>query len=124
MVKFLLAFLIGVAISEKVMLTAEELEPFDGRNGGKIYIGCAGLIFDVTESTAYQPKGSYGMFAGRDITVALGKNSFDKKWLTANPEEVTLTEGQKKSVEGWKDFFAEKYPIVGEVVPTRPREDI
>ena len=123
MVRLFLLFLLAAVLAEKVLLNAEELEQYDGRNG-KVYIGCDGVIFDVTESSAYQPKGSYGMFAGRDITVALAKNSFDKKWLTTAPEDVTLSEGQKKAVEGWKDFFTEKYPIVGEVLPTKKKEDI
>ena len=116
-------FLLSLALSQKLKLTVEELEQYDGRNG-KIYLACSGIIFDVTDSPTYQPKGSYGMFAGKDATVALAKYSFEKKWLTMRPEEANLTEGQKKSVEGWKEFFAEKYPIVGELVPSKPREDI
>lgn len=118
-----LTLLAAIAFAEKLMLTVEELEQYDGRNG-KIYIAVDGVIFDVTDGPSYQPKGSYSMFAGRDVTVALAKYSFDKKWLTMKPEEANLTEGQKKAVDGWKDFYAEKYPIIGELVPSKPREDI
>ena len=121
MLKILLLFLVLV-FAEKLKLTVEELEQYDGRNG-KIFIACSGVIFDVTESPTYQPKGSYAMFAGKDTTVALAKYSFNKKWLTMRPEEADLTEGQLKAVEGWKEFFTEKYPVVGELIKSKLKED-
>ena len=123
MSKIALLLLITVGLCDKLKLTLEELEQFDGRNG-KIYLACAGIIFDVTDSPAYQPKGGYSMFAGRDASVALAKYSFDKKWLTMRPEDADLSEDQIKSIEHWKEFYTEKYPIVGELVASKIKEDI
>ena len=119
---FQLLILFSSVFAEKLMLTVEELEQYDGRNG-KIYLACGGLIFDVTDSPTYQPKGSYAMFAGKDASVALAKFSFDKKWLTMRPEDADLSEGHLKAIEGWKEFYEEKYPIVGELVRSKPKED-
>ena len=115
--------ILAVCMAEKLQLTVEELEQYDGRNG-KIYLACSGIVFDVSDSPTYQPKGSYSNFAGKDVTVALAKYSFDKKWMTMKVEDADLTEAQLKSVEGWKEFFTEKYPIVGEIIASREKEDI
>ena len=61
-----------------------------------MYVGCDGVSFDATESSEYQPKGSYGMFAGRDITVALAKNSFDKNGLLLLLEISHTVKGRRR----------------------------
>lgn len=109
--------------SEKVKMTIEELEQYDGRNG-KIYLACGGVVFDVTDAPSYQAKGSYRMFAGKDASVALAKYSFDSKWVNMRPQDAELTEGQLKAIEGWKEFYTEKYPVVGELIPSNIKEDM
>lgn len=109
-----LYLLFSLAFSQKLRLTPSELAEFDGRNE-KIYLACGGLIFDVTNSPAYQKGGSYSLFAGKDASVALAKYSFQEEFLTMRPEEANLTPGQLESIENWKSFYSEKYPIVGEL---------
>ncbi|CAG9333266.1 unnamed protein product [Blepharisma stoltei] len=109
--------------AEKLRLTREQLKEYDGTNG-KTYLACGGIIFDVSESPSYAKGGGYSMFAGRDASVSLAKMSFDKKLLDMTVEEAELTEGQKESIEGWVEFYTEKYPIVGELVTSQHREDI
>jgi predicted heme/steroid binding protein len=107
--------LVALVTSEKLRLTPQELSEFDGRNG-KIYLACGGVIFDVTESPSYQKSGSYSMFAGKDASVALAKHSFKPEYLTMRPEEANLTPSNQKAIDSWKEFYTEKYPIVGELV--------
>merc|ERR1711879_1089548 len=52
-----------------IKLTLSELQAFDGKDGGKIFVSLSGKIIDVTEGAAsYGPGGSYSLFAGRDVT--------------------------------------------------------
>lgn len=114
-----------VLAEEKLKLTREQLREFDGSGSdGKVYLAVGGVIFDVTNSPSYVKGGGYSMFAGRDATVALAKMSFDKKLLEMTVEEANLSEGHLKSVEGWVEFYTEKYPIVGDLVSSNHREDI
>ncbi|KAG5352171.1 hypothetical protein C0989_003371 [Termitomyces sp. Mn162] len=59
------------------------LEPFNGKDGGRILLAINGIVFDVTagrnfygpsESATY---GMYGNFAGRDASRGMAKQSFD-----------------------------------------------
>lgn len=116
--------LLSLIYSQKARLTPTELAEFDGRNG-KIYLACGGVIFDVTDSPSYQKGGSYSQFAGKDASVSLAKYSFQDEYLTMRPEEANLTPGQLESIENWKSFYSEKYPIVGELYyPTSPKDSL
>lgn len=114
----LLALVAGTGLK----LTREQLKEYDGKNG-VTYLACGGLIFDVSESDTYGPKGMYGMFAGKDASVPLARMSFDKKYLEMSIEEAELSEGHLKSVESWKEFYLDKYPVVGELIES-PKPDL
>lgn len=107
---------------EKLRLTPQELEQYDGRDG-KIYLACGGLIFDVSDSPSYQKGGSYSMFAGRDASVSLAKYSFKDEYLSMRPEEANLSASQLKAINSWKKFYSEKYPVVGELVYISLKEE-
>ncbi len=54
------------------VFSTEELEKY-GSKGSRIYMGCKGVVFDVTESGFYGPQGGYQMLSGRDASLALAK---------------------------------------------------
>ena len=117
-----LFLLISLISSEKLRLTPQELEQYDGRDG-KIYLACGGLIFDVTDAPSNQKGGSYSMFGGKDASVSLAKYSFKEEYLTMRVDEANLTPSQLKAIDSWKEFYSEKYPIVGELVYTSWKEE-
>jgi membrane-associated progesterone receptor component len=76
--------------------TPKTLEPFNGKDGGRILLAIDGIVFDVTAGrnfygpsefaglcqTAgrliYLADGMYGNFAGRDASRGMAKQSFDE----------------------------------------------
>ena len=52
------------------IFTKEELKEY-GSGALRIYMGCKGTVYDVTESGFYGPNGGYPMLAGRDASLAL-----------------------------------------------------
>merc|ERR1712023_253147 len=89
----------------------------EGRLDAPIYIAVRRKIYDMSYGGRdfYKPGATYNVFAGRDASRALGKMSF-------LPEDVDsldlsdLTETQVKTLNDWDTKFAEKYPVVGELV--------
>ena len=62
--------------------TLDDIRKYDGTGpDGKIYIGCNGFVFDVTNSDNFKEGGGYASFAGYDISMACAHYSTDKKWL-------------------------------------------
>ena len=75
--------------------TPKTLEPFNGRDGGRILLAISGTVFDVTAgrnfygpgaypcqflrtySHTVSSDGMYGNFAGRDASRGMAKQSFD-----------------------------------------------
>jgi membrane-associated progesterone receptor component len=74
--------------------TPKTLEPFSGKDGGRILLAINGVVFDVTAGrNFYGPglscahrvlnacsralDGMYGNFAGRDASRGMAKQSFD-----------------------------------------------
>jgi hypothetical protein len=58
------------------------------------------MVFDVTQSEFYKPGQGYGVFAGSDATVALGKMSLSSEWLNKTGE-VQLTSQEIEILKGW-----------------------
>lgn len=52
------------------VFTAKELATYNAV-GKRIYLGCKGFVFDVTDSDFYGPDSSYPMLTGRDSSIAL-----------------------------------------------------
>lgn len=113
---------ISIPISN-LMLKRDELLKF---NGGKnmekkinnsIYLGLNGNIYDVSYHGGdkfYKHEGAYELFAGRDVSVALAKMSFDKKDIE-NYNISSLNEDEKICLKNWEKKFKSKYPIVGSI---------
>jgi len=66
-----------------VNMTLEELKYYNGTNNKKNLIALKNIILDVSGSEFYSPEGSYGIFAGKDISVALAKSSFESIYFNA-----------------------------------------
>ncbi|KAJ4313746.1 hypothetical protein N0V84_009258 [Fusarium piperis] len=94
-------------------ISQEELAAADGRDGGKCYVAIKGKVYDVTGNKAYQPGGSYNVFAGKDASRALGKTS--TKAEDARPDWQDLDDKEKGVLNDWVTFFSKRYNIVGVV---------
>ena len=92
-------------------LSLSDLARYDGSAGGvPTYFAAGGLIYDASSSKTFSS--SYGMWAGRDATVALAR-------MSLNPHDVnrtdweTLTAAELDTLADWQRYFAEKYPVRG-----------
>lgn len=95
------------------ILSLPELANFDGKKTSQIYFSANGVIYDVTDSDAFQSNGVYGkIFAGRDGTKALSLMSLDKKYVN-NQNWNSLSHADKKALNNWTLYFDEKYKRVG-----------
>ncbi|KAH7266332.1 hypothetical protein FSOLCH5_012756 [Fusarium solani] len=94
-------------------ISPEELAAADGRDGGKCYVAIKGKVYDVTGNKAYQPGGSYNVFAGKDASRALGKTS--TKPEDARPDWQDLDDKEKGVLNDWITFFSKRYNVVGVV---------
>lgn len=83
-----------------------------------IYVGAGDKVFDMSFGGVefYGPGGGYNRFAGKDVSRALAKMSFDPA-DTENTSIDDLEDKQKKVLDDWIKTFEEKkkYPIVGKL---------
>ncbi|KAK2034634.1 cytochrome b5-like Heme/Steroid binding domain-containing protein [Colletotrichum caudatum] len=95
-------------------ITLEELAKADGSDpNGKTYVAIKGIVYDVTGNKAYQPGGSYNVFAGKDASRALGMTS--TKAEDVSPEWQDLPDKEKGVLNDWITFFSKRYNVVGRV---------
>ncbi len=108
----------------QLSLTPSELRKFDGRDGRPIYLAVRGTVYDVTPSRDfYGEGGSYALFAGRDCTRALAKNSLSDADLDA-PSTEGLSLVDRDTLAGWEEQYRSKYAVVGTLVaPGGPKRD-
>ena len=112
---------------ETRVLTSEELAKHTGAEGEEvpegyaavpIYIGAGEKVFDASFGGVefYGAGGGYNKFAGRNISRALAKMSFDPEDLS-NTKTDDLDEKQVKVLNDWIKTFEERkgYPIVGKI---------
>lgn len=101
--------------------TPKTLEPFNGKNGGRILLAINSIVFDVTAGrNFYGPDGMYGNFAGRDASRGMAKQSFDMDMLTAVDQPLDklqdLRPDEIENMKGWIEHFSNKYVICGKLV--------
>jgi membrane-associated progesterone receptor component len=94
-------------------ISLDELAKADGVDGAKCYVAIKGKVYDVTGNKAYQPGGSYSVFAGKDASKALGKTSTKVEDVSPNWHE--LSDKEKDTLNDWVTFFSKRYNIVGVV---------
>jgi predicted heme/steroid binding protein len=106
-------------------VTRSELFRFDGKHDpdGPIFIAIDGTVFDVGSAAGLQwygpGVGGYEMFAGRDVTLALAKNSLDASLLSPSnplPDTSVLSPEELEDLQSWKRHFEKKYAVVGKLV--------
>jgi membrane-associated progesterone receptor component len=94
--------------------TSEEVP--EGYAAVPIYVGAGDKVFDTSFGGAefYGSQGGYNRFAGKDVSRALAKMSFEADDLT-NTSIDDLEDKQKKVLADWIKTFEERkgYPIVG-----------
>ncbi|KAH8170699.1 cytochrome b5-like heme/Steroid binding domain-containing protein [Sarocladium implicatum] len=90
-------------------ISAADLAQADGVDGNKCYVAIKGKVYDVTGNKAYQPGGSYNVFAGKDASRALGKTS--TKPEDVSPEWQDLDDKEKSTLEDWVTFFSKRYNV-------------
>ncbi|KAI0312371.1 cytochrome b5-like heme/steroid binding domain-containing protein [Amylostereum chailletii] len=101
--------------------TPKTLEPYHGRDGGRILLAIDGTVFDVTAGRSfYGPDGMYGNFAGRDASRGMAKQSFDTEMLTDIDKPLDklqdLTNEEIENMRGWYEHFSNKYIVCGKLV--------
>ena len=94
-------------------ISVEELSKANGVDGGKCYVAIKGKVYDVTGNKAYQPGGSYHVFAGKDASRGLAKSSTNPE--DAQSEWKDLDDKEKGTLNDWVTFFSKRYNIVGRV---------
>lgn len=97
----------------------ESEEVPEGYATAPIYIGAGTKVFDASFGGVehYGAKAGYNKFAGRDVSRALAKMSFDPADLE-NTSTDDLEEKQLKVLADWINTFEERkgYPIVGKLM--------
>lgn len=99
--------------SDPIELTIEELAFYDGKNGKKAYIAVDGIIYDVTNSDAWNQGLHNGFQAGRDLSVEIMSSPHGKAFLSRVPEVGILVETPKpdmltaiSSVSGYESLVS------------------
>lgn len=103
--------------SDLPTFTLDELEEFgDGRDGRPILLALYGRVYDVSSGHKfYGPTGTYGHFAGHDVTYSLSTGCKTVDCLDQPIDE--LTDRQRQEGKRWLSFFHlhDKYPLVGKL---------
>ena len=80
----------------------------------KLYLGCRGKVYDVTENEMYAVGQGYNCFIGKDASVALAKMKFDKEFL--DPTQMhwsrDLNKEELNILKDWVTKFDGKYKVV------------
>ncbi|GAA5909350.1 cytochrome b5-like heme/steroid binding domain-containing protein [Sporobolomyces salmoneus] len=109
--------------------TPEQLAKFDGKqpgeqDGGRILFAIRRKVYDVTAGKSfYGPGGSYEIFAGRDASRGLAKQSFEPDMLTPLDQEIDtledLTKTEWDNLLGWETHFQTKYFQCGDYIEAK-----
>ncbi|GAA5876637.1 hypothetical protein JCM16303_003606 [Sporobolomyces ruberrimus] len=109
--------------------TPQGLSKFDGKQpevngGGRILFAIRRKVYDVTSGASfYGPGGPYEIFAGRDASRGLAKQSFEKDMLTPLEEPIDeltdLSKSEWDNLVGWESHFQTKYFQCGDFVPSK-----
>ncbi|BGP25482.1 Dihydrodipicolinate synthase [Rhodotorula toruloides] len=105
--------------------TTKELRGFDGtdpaKEGGRILFAIRRKVYDVSSGrNFYGPGGPYAIFAGRDASRGLAKQSFEADMLTPVDEPIDsledLTSSEWDNLKDWEQHFSTKYILCGDLV--------
>ncbi|KAH7482437.1 hypothetical protein PRIC1_006823 [Phytophthora ramorum] len=95
--------------------TLDQLRLYDGSDEEKpILLAVGGKVLDVTSGAKFYAKGkSYNQFAGTACTRALALGSLKKEDISDDVED--FDDKKNKELDETKEFYYEKYPIIGEL---------
>jgi len=95
-------------------ITLEELASYNGVDKKEIYVSVKNIVFDVTNSDHYNKTGEgYNIFAGKDISIALAKMSFDPKYFN-NYGKIKITDKEEEVLNDWYTrTYDAKYTKIG-----------
>ncbi|GAA5935130.1 cytochrome b5-like heme/steroid binding domain-containing protein [Sporobolomyces koalae] len=102
--------------------TKRELAQYDGKTAGdRILFAIRRKVYDVTSGKSfYGPGGPYEIFAGRDASRGLAKQSFETDMLTPLDQPIDALEDLSKSewenLVGWESHFQTKYFQCGDLL--------
>mmetsp|Transcript_8163 Transcript_8163/g.19481 ORF Transcript_8163/g.19481 Transcript_8163/m.19481 type:complete len:487 (-) Transcript_8163:88-1548(-) len=107
---------------EQLTLSLQELREYTGEAEGRILIGLAGELLDVSSGREmYGPGGGYSVLAGHDVTRCLATMSLepehldDLRWAPdCADDEEALTQ--------WRQRLKEKYPVAGQLAASADEE--
>ena len=102
-----------------IHLTKAQLREFDGkkREDKKTYVAIKNDIFDVTSNPEmYGPEGAYACFCGKEVSVAMAKNSTEEDVINTAYEDFKFNISYTDSLESWYGYFEAKYPMIGKVI--------
>ncbi|KAG7400620.1 hypothetical protein PHYBOEH_004887 [Phytophthora boehmeriae] len=93
--------------------TLEQLSKYDGSEEDlPILLAVGGKVLDVTTGAKFYAKGkAYNQFAGTACTRALALGSLKKEDIS--DDTADFNEKKLKELAETKEFYYEKYPIVG-----------
>ena len=98
------------------LLPTPDTAPSSAAEIPPIYVGCGNFVFDCSFGGVefYGEGGPYFKFAGKDVSRALAKMSFEPTDINCR-EIGDLTEAEKKVLADWVNTFKNKkgYPVVG-----------
>ena len=66
---------------EEKVFTEEELERYDGQNGNPAYVAIDGVVYDVTDVSAWKGGVHHGNRAGQNVSEFIGKSPHGRKVL-------------------------------------------
>ncbi|GAA5963123.1 hypothetical protein JCM21900_000215 [Sporobolomyces salmonicolor] len=108
--------------------TPAELKGYDGteqgEERGRILFAIRRKVYDVTTGRDfYGPGGPYAIFAGRDASRGLAKQSFEPEMLSPLEEPIDaledLTQSEWDNLRDWEGHFNNKYIQCGDYVEAR-----
>lgn len=102
------------SIEELPGMTLAELSKFDGHDTATpLYLGCGGLVFDVSSARGfYGPGAPYGVFAGKDGSRGLAR--MEIQYTNASIDD--LTGEQQVTLDEWTAKYKSKYDIIARIV--------
>jgi membrane-associated progesterone receptor component len=109
----------GLASKAKGLeITLEELQKYTGQDGYRpLALAIRGTIYDVSSGVSFYGVGKpYGVYAGKEVSRALGKMSLEEK--DCHGDVSDLSEKEMATLEQWEAKFRGKYPVLGRVVPS------
>jgi predicted heme/steroid binding protein len=104
---------------ELLTLTSEELSEYTGEDGGPLYLGIKGRVYDVSaKEDFYGEDGRYSLFVGKDATHAFATGCLQDTEECVNSSIEGLNEKELREVDRWVELYEthDKYTFVGFLV--------